>query len=727
MSVNQTSMLAKLLATENITVQQQPNIRTAMFDLRNRVLMLPIWHGISNDLNDLLIVHETGHALDTPGADEYTAAVDKLTAKVFPNEKVSATLKKTVQGFFNVIEDARIDKRQKRRYPGSRKNYLIGYKELVDRDFFGTANRDINSMNFIDRLNLYFKGGNIHYNITFTPEEKVLLNKVEKAETFADVELLTEEIYLYCKQKLENQQEIEIDLVAEESEEDDDGFDGDDYGDDFDTDDENETESNSGQGEAEQGEGDLTPTSSNGKGGAPSELPANAPVSHTDETWQKKSEEIVKSENSVFVYVTQPLVNWDKAVHDYKTVLADWRGCIGQTHGWYHFSKEEYDHARTQLTKWKMKERETISFLVKEFEQRKAAELYAKINVAKTGVIDTNKLHTYKYNDDIFRRIATIPKGKNHGFVMFLDWSGSMVYNLKNTLKQLFSLCLFCKQIGVPFEVYAFRDCSAENPFSYLGKDNVIAASNLVLRNFLSSRMNIEEFNFAMTCLWHTGNGGNLSSDGLGGTPLNDALMIAPKIINEFKARNKLEITNVIVLTDGESNPSGGIKNETTPRVHGQNRRYFYVDPATRKTYDWNPYGWGLTDSNTNILLRIIKDNTGCNLVGFYLFDGSFKRVDNQFNVSNHNPEAFLKARKHWNENKFYPVRSAGYDEYYIIDSNALRNTNNELVIDNTGDKKMTTKKMASAFSKFALKKTVNRVLLRQFSERIAGHSKKVA
>jgi hypothetical protein len=39
----------------------------------------------------------------------------------------------------------------------------------------------------------------------------------------------------------------------------------------------------------------------------------------------------------------------------------------------------------------------------------------------------------------------------------------------------------------------------------------------------------------------------------------------------------------------------------------------------------------------------------------------------------------------------------------------------------------MTVKKMASAFSKFAQKKTVNRVLLRQFVERIAGHSKKVA
>ena len=86
-----------------------------------------------------------------------------------------------------------------------------------------------------------------------------------------------------------------------------------------------------------------------------------------------------------------------------------------------------------------------------------------------------------------------------------------------------------------------------------------------------------------------------------------------------------------------------------------------------------------------------------------------------------------MKARKFWSDNKYYPIKSAGYDEYYVIDTKALKNTKNELEIDNSGDKKMTARKMASAFSKFAQKKTVNRVLLRQFVSRIAGHSKKVA
>jgi hypothetical protein len=313
---------------------------------------------------------------------------------------------------------------------------------------------------------------------------------------------------------------------------------------------------------------------------------------------------------------------------------------------------------------------------------------------------------------------------------MFIDWSGSMHSNLRETLKQLFSLCLFCKQIGVPFEVYAFKDSAAECPFSYIGKTNVIKGQRLVLRNFLSSRMNTEEFNFAMSFLWIAGQGWYLNSDGMGGTPLNDAIMIAPKVVRDFTERNRLEITNVVWLTDGESNGSAGIENSTEPRsfLKAYKSRYFYVDPVTNKTYDWYPNSWSNTRDNTNTLLRILKDNTGCNLVGFFLYDyNNFKRIDNEFGISNGNGEAFVKARKYWSDNKYYPVKSAGYDEYYIINTDAMRDTDNNLEIDNSGDKKMTVKKMASAFSKFAQKKTVNRVLLRQFVERIATQSKKVA
>jgi hypothetical protein len=557
-----------------------------------------------------------------------------------------------------------------------------------------------------------------------------MLKKVENAETWDEVVSLTEEIYTYCKKKLEEHNEMEVDLIAGENDDDSDiDIDGDDF-DEIDAD--GEADEN-GKSQGLEGQGDISSTSGYGKGAGESDKPSNAPRSETDETWQRKSEEIVKNESTNFVYLSMPTVNWDKAINDYKKVIDDWRNEVAGRHQ-YQWSRgitsDIFTYARSEMMTWKVKEKESISFMVKEFEQRKAAELYARINVAKTGVIDTNKLHSYKYNDDIFRRLATTPKGKNHGFVMFIDWSGSMHYNLKETMKQLFSLCLFCKQIGVPFEVYGFKDCGAEAPFSYIGKVNVIKGARLVLRNFLSSRMNTEEMNFAMSFLWATSKGHHSCSDSMGGTPLNDAIMIAPKVVRDFTVRNKLEITNVIWLTDGESNGSAGIENSTEPRSYakGYSSRYFYVDPTTNKTYDWYPHSWSNTRDNTNTLLRILKDSTGCNLVGFFLYEyNNFKRIDNEFNVSNGNPEAFLKARKYWSDNKYYPVKSAGYDEYYIINSSAMRDTENKLDIDNTGEKKMTVKRMASAFSKFAQKKTVNRVLLRQFVERIAGHSKKVA
>jgi hypothetical protein len=51
------SNLAKLLATENITIQHN-NVATASFDVKNRVLTLPIFEEQKGDVYDMLIAHE---------------------------------------------------------------------------------------------------------------------------------------------------------------------------------------------------------------------------------------------------------------------------------------------------------------------------------------------------------------------------------------------------------------------------------------------------------------------------------------------------------------------------------------------------------------------------------------------------------------------------------------------------------------------------------------------
>ena len=72
------SYLAKLLATENITVEHR-KVETAYFDLGNRLLVVPIWKEMNNDILDMLLAHEIGHALYTPQA-EWVAAVESKVA-----------------------------------------------------------------------------------------------------------------------------------------------------------------------------------------------------------------------------------------------------------------------------------------------------------------------------------------------------------------------------------------------------------------------------------------------------------------------------------------------------------------------------------------------------------------------------------------------------------------------------------------------------------------------
>nr|BCU99784.1 MAG: hypothetical protein CM15mV30_0790 [uncultured marine virus] len=67
----------------------------------------------------------------------------------------------------------------------------------------------------------------------------------------------------------------------------------------------------------------------------------------------------------------------------------------------------------------------------KNLKMKKAADSYARASESKTGVINTNKLFSYKYNEDLFQKVMTTLDAKNHGMIFYLDWSGSMHDNMK--------------------------------------------------------------------------------------------------------------------------------------------------------------------------------------------------------------------------------------------------------------------------------------------------------
>jgi hypothetical protein len=113
------NQLAKLLATENITVQEN-NVKTASFDVVNRVLTLPIFKTDSKDVTDMLIAHECAHALYTP-----TKSWNEITDD------------EDLRSYVNVLEDTRIDHLIQSKYPGIVINYKNGFDILNSKNFFG--------------------------------------------------------------------------------------------------------------------------------------------------------------------------------------------------------------------------------------------------------------------------------------------------------------------------------------------------------------------------------------------------------------------------------------------------------------------------------------------------------------------------------------------------------------------------------------------------------------
>lgn len=736
---NAKSQLAKLLATENITVQHSASAKTAWFDVKNRVLMLPVWREMSNDLYDMLVVHEVGHALDTPGED----FVEQLKAIAARLGETSNRALGAIKGFVNVIEDARIDKRQKRRFPGARRNYIKGYQELIDKDFFGTATKDVNAMSFIDRLNIYCKGG-VMLGINFSPEEKVMLRKVEAAETFEEVLDLTEEIYRWSKQQMENTEEEDgQDMMKSKSgfsDDSEDGEEGDvfDFGDDEDAEDE-DADSDGSQsskskyddedgGEDEDERNGSASTEDGEKEDAESDAGTsasgdeNVPESETEKAWQEKQNDLIIDSEYEYVYAKLPkIADYDRTVHDYKVVLADQRLALSRRR----YDPEWLDLIRKELNQFKSSENAAISFMVKEFEMRKSADEYSRTSTAKTGMLDTNKLHSYRYNDDLFRRITTVASGKSHGFVMFVDWSASMDTNLRKTVRQLLSLVMFCKRVQIPFEVYAFRntlhsdDERTRLSAGFTKNTNEIELNGFVARNLLSSRMKIQELNEAMFHLFLMSNRhGGLYCDELTSTPLNPCIVAASEIVNRFKAKSKVQIVNTVFITDGDSDPmTGHVYN--LPFGY-KPRKYIIQDDITKKTYDLRNAKYSSTafqnGNITPIFLKILKDRTDCNLIGFFINSNGFKRVYDRYH-GYANQKHRDDSKKCWSDNGFFGVTSAGYDEYYIINSLTFNIASGKLNV--AAD--ITKRGLATAFIKFSEKKSVSRVLLTQVVKRIAA------
>jgi hypothetical protein len=200
----QNDVLAKLLASENINVVREA-AKTASFDVVNRTVSIPNWQDITPEIELMLIAHEVSHALYTP--------VELIAEKsIAPHS------------YKNCVEDVRVERKIKSLFPGLRKDFTSGYKQLNDRNFFDILNRDLSKLTLIDRINVYFKCGSLS-GVKFTKEEYVFVERCTKTDTFKDVIQLAEEIYLYAKENLEEQKEkLDLNQLDMDSQDESDGL-----------------------------------------------------------------------------------------------------------------------------------------------------------------------------------------------------------------------------------------------------------------------------------------------------------------------------------------------------------------------------------------------------------------------------------------------------------------------------------------------------------------------
>ena len=178
--------LARLLASENLWIQHR-NVKTASFDLVRRILTFPVWKEMSSDLYTMLAGHEVGHALYSE-----KASVVEIGKRIDTNNPGLAG------AYWNIVEDARIERMIKSTFPGIIRSFATAYKTLYERDFFGLETRDPNALPFIDRINIHFKIGNL-VNIKFSAAEQHFVNKVRTAITQADAFETAKELYEFSK------------------------------------------------------------------------------------------------------------------------------------------------------------------------------------------------------------------------------------------------------------------------------------------------------------------------------------------------------------------------------------------------------------------------------------------------------------------------------------------------------------------------------------------------
>ena len=773
---NQKDQLAKLMATEDITVVHR-NIPTAYFDIKNRILACPTFKDdISNELYDLFMGHEVGHALHTP------------------YEGVHSALEKnrTLKGYLNVVEDVRIESAIKDKFAGLRKSFYTAYNELMERDFFGIKGRNLQELSLIDKINLITKVGS-RVSIQLTDEEQVFLDKCYACKTWEDVERVANEIYEWSKEN-ETRDETDESLVPQSID-----FDGDEDEDEDGTESEMDWDSEESDEELEgdslpdlnmEGEESTEDSEENAQEGESDSNDESKPTgsyvggkeggygTHDDEDGARESITEHNAHNNEGDYISDvahiksqidlPKIFKDKKEEinnievSYKDVLKDWR----------EFWNKEEDKKRKPrgIIAGKHlvdKNKKIVSHMVKEFEMKQTAQRSKYATTGKTGKLDMNRLAKYQIVDDVFKRAIYLPEGQNHGVNVMLDWSGSIANEAQDLLEQTIILAMFCRKSNIPHRMYLFSDSydTSTDDYNWRRDDaNLLTIASDEMsnrewtemlvnlgtlwtnftfqRNFRNQEKVIETWNGLFGEVdekpidqYYTWFDSHVYPRGyrLGGTPLDQTLVAMRNLLPKFNNQYNIEKSILTVITDGYSHRADLLgktaeENKIIEEQQGDDDYYWrtpisreIIDPYSKRIHDYEKgKGYGSNSfRNTANLLEWLSKECGVIITGYFVL-GKKRDIYNLMHDATEGQNIQYDVDDVWKDIRKggYILNCHGYNKLFITSASAIGVDGNDELDDDLVDAKKT--RVLAAFKRNQKSKNTSRFLTNEFIKEIA-------
>lgn len=720
------SIFARALASENLSVSFDPEAPTASFDVDRRHLVMPVWD-VSDTLQTMLIAHEISHALWTPKA---------RSMELLEQAEKDGYVIKLLHQIANVIEDVRIEKLMKEKYPGTRRDFFLGYKEIIDADLFKFSEMDFGKAGLINRMNLHFKWeapGFITLNLS--PEEQEVADLIDAVVTFDDGFTLAKALYNHPS----------MDEIRKRMEE-------------------QAAQSEQGGGtDKQQGQ---SKDSQNGDGLGFMDTPSTLA--------RKKGDTF----NATSITLS-PLEDISPLVCTTADTLFEYeRAVTNPTPGYAPAAPVNIDNYRKFV-------RESDAFvrqLVAQFERRKAADEIRRERPKQTGMLNLDRLHQFRTHDDIFLSKIIKQDGKNHGIFFMIDFSGSMCNVLGDCILQVLQLVWFCEKAKIPFEVYGFtsgdtigprgaaieaeiarrrnagnfdiNDLTLQNYKITNEKPNSVGYYGTRLYGLASSRDSAADRERLLAYLYETYVAENTPRNrvlSLGGTPTVEATMLATQFIKKWVVDNNIQIPTVMIVTDGQPN---GVhlqsqKDEGMPYCVVEKNSLIVHNEIlqTMTRVDTKKYrGINMGSMVVGVMLDDLKATLNARTVGMYVgpktfADGLFgnfcitqdesdqleaeskrqiKRGNYSYRVSYEGSARFEKAKDSYtNEGCIILPASTnpGYDAFFLIktpkivkDSEAIAESGNFTKVKNT-------------FVKTMGKRAGSRVFLTKYVDIVAGQS----